>query len=142
MESKAQHINRLIGLPWVQGSDDPANGGLDCWGAVVYSYKCIDCITLPTVLDREACDLNGSAQSGLDDYVELTDRDDKEGAIFCCYDANGQMVHIGRILLGQAYHAVGNPDDPRAVELWERKTLERVYSMGGGTIKYIRYKGE
>lgn len=141
MESAAQHINRMIGLPWVEGSDDPANGGLDCWGAVVYSFKCIDCITLPSVLNREDCDLDGSAQSALDDYVELTERDDKEGSIFCCYDNKGAMVHIGRILLGQAYHAVGNPEKPESVQLWKKATLERVYSMNGGYVKYIQYKG-
>lgn len=139
MESPAAHINRMIGLPWVKGSDDPANGGVDCWGAVVYSYKCIDCVTLPSVIERDKCDLNESAKSALDDYVELDGA--QEGAIFCCYDSNDMMVHIGRVLAGKAYHAVGNPDKPESVQLWEVATLERVYSMGGGYVKYIQYKG-
>lgn len=139
MESAAIHINRMIGTPWVQGSDDPANSGVDCWGAVVYSYKCIDCVTLPSVPDRDACDLDGSAKSGLDDYIEIVGPE--EGAIFCCYDSNDMMVHIGRILAGKAYHAVGNPDKPESVQLWNVPTLERVYSMNGGYVKYIQFKG-
>lgn len=139
MESPIKHIERTLGLPWIKGSDDPKNGGLDCWGAVVYSYKCIDCLTLPSIADRALCNLDGSAKDALDDYYTLDEA--QEGAIFCCYNSDDCMVHIGRILAGQAYHAVGNEDEPREVELWEVATLERVYSMNGGYVKYIQYKG-
>ena len=31
-ERDNEYVNRMVGLPWLKGSDDPANGGLDCWG--------------------------------------------------------------------------------------------------------------
>jgi len=139
MESPSKHIERMVGLPWVQASDDPVNGGVDCWGAVVYSYKCIDCITLPSATNRMACELDASAQSDMQDYYEVKPR--TERSIFCCYDKDGSMVHIGRVLAGKAYHSVGTPDNPRKVCLWKLDYLEDLYNKQDGYVKYIQYRG-
>jgi len=137
-ERANEYLNRMVGTPWLKGSDVPESGGLDCWGAVVHSYKCIDGVTLPTPMNREQCDFSASL-GAVSDYEEVTPRD---GAIFGVYNDNGVMIHIGRILCGRAYHAVGDESRPQQVCTWELSVLKRYYSAIGCEIKYYIYKGQ
>lgn len=139
-ERDNEYVNRMVGLPWLKGSDDPVNGGLDCWGAVVHSYRCIDGIELPTPMNREQCQFSESLEGSLPDYEELPNA--LPGAIFACYDQDDNMIHIGRILAGRAYHAVGSEDNPQSVCTWPIDVLKRYYSQMGCSIKYYRYKGQ
>jgi hypothetical protein len=138
-EKASEYVNRMVGLPWLRGSDNPANGGLDCWGAVVDSYRCIEGVELPTPSNREACDFSESLDGSISDYQELGVV--MEGAIFACYNADSVMIHIGRILAGRAFHAVGSVDNPQSVCTWSIDVLRRYYSSLGCTIKYYKYKG-
>lgn len=126
-ERDNEYVNRMVGLPWLKGSDDPANGGLDCRGAVSHSFKCIDGINLPIPLE-------------IADYEELPNA--LPGAIFGCYSQEGDIIHIGRILAGRAYHAVGSEEAPGSVCTWPIDVLKRYYAQMGCTIKYYRYKGQ
>lgn len=125
MSTQIEYINTYIGTPWLKGSDEIDNGGLDCWGVVVHSFKEIEGIDLPPVTSRELCDLDGSAKNDIDGdfYQEISKPED--GCIFCCYK-DGVMVHIGRILAGKAVHANGDAGYG-SMCAWSIPVLQRVY---------------
>ena len=126
-ERENEYVNRMVGLPWVGGSYDIANGGLDCRGAVAHSFKCIDGIDLPVPLE-------------LADYEEVPAALPR--SIFACYNEAGDIIHIGRILAGRAYHATGTAEAPGSVCTWPIGVLKRYYSSLGCTIKYYVYAGQ
>ena len=123
--TEIDYINTYIGTPWVKGSDDINNGGLDCWGVVVHSFKEIEGIDLPPIESRSTCDLDGLSKKHIDGdlYQEIDDAED--GCIFCCYK-DGYMVHIGRILAGKAVHANGDIGYG-SMCAWDVKLLKRIY---------------
>ena len=139
-ERSNEYVNRMVGTPWVKGADDPErDGGLDCWGAVHDSYKCIDEIILPTPSNREECDFSKSMDiSGLFEPIDGA----MEGAVFGCYNSDGVMIHIGRILAGRAYHSVGTEENPRNVCTWSLHQLERHYQRLSCTVEYYLYVGK
>lgn len=139
-EKPNEYINRMVGLPWVKGADDPVrDGGLDCWGAVYHSFLCVNGVKIPTPDNRSECDFTQSM--GIADYFDEVDFP-LEGSVFGCYDDSGVMIHIGRVLAGRAYHAVGTPDNPGSVCTWSVRQLERQYARLGYSVKYYTYKGD
>ena len=123
--TKIEYINTFVGTPWLKGSDDISNGGLDCWGVVVHSFKEIDGIDLPPIESRATCDLDGLSKKHIDGNLYEEIDEPQEGCIFCCYK-NGVMIHIGRILEGHAVHANGDIGYG-SMCAWPIKVLQRIY---------------
>ena len=126
-EPVADFINRTVGLPWLRGSDDIANGGLDCWGAVHYSFLCVDGKVLPPPPWRASCRIAAAAKAALQTGLYLRIELPVDGCIFGCYDEAGNMAHCGRVLMGQAYHANGSLSQPGQVRLHEISTIVAAY---------------
>lgn len=131
----AEYINSVVGKPYKKGAD--GDDAFDCWGLVVHSFKHVEGIDLPSVVDRESCDLDGSAAYCIDKY-EVCEAN--EATIFCVYDVNAQMTHIGRVMLGKVLHCFDSPNGKGCVQTWPMRLAEKLYGREGAVI-YMRYKG-
>lgn len=103
-------VNSVAGKPWVDRADGPDS--FDCWGLVVDSYRRIDGAELPDVSGYDSGEsievIGGPVRDNLG-WPAIAEPQD--GAVFCVYLSNGDMVHVGRVLLigGMLYaaHAAG-----------------------------------
>lgn len=134
METIEQHVERMLGTPWVQGSDDIENGGLDCFGGCTYAYKCTTGEHLPTPPWRRECQTDKALKSSLSngDYFEVYSP--KNLDLFVCFDYEGVATHCGLWVNNYAYHITGSVDKAGAACLWEIPLIQRVY----GSVKYYR----
>ena len=103
-------INSVTGKPWVDRADGP--NSFDCWGLVVDSFRRIDGVELPDVTgydSGEPIEVIGSPVR--DDYGWPEIDKPTDGAVFCVFLSNGDMVHVGRVLIADgilyAVHAAG-----------------------------------
>ena len=90
-------INAVAGKPWVDRSYGPDS--FDCWGLVVDSFRRIDGVELPDVAgydSGEPIEVIGSPVR--DDYGWPEIEKPIDGAVFCVFLSNGDMVHVGRVL--------------------------------------------
>ena len=103
-------INAVAGKPWVDRADGP--DGFDCWGLVVDSFRRIDGVELPDVTGYDSGDpIEVIGSPVRDDYGWPEIEKPADGAVFCVFLSNGDMVHVGRALLADgilyAVHAAG-----------------------------------
>lgn len=90
-------VNAVAGKPWVDRADGPDS--FDCWGLVVDSYRRIDGVELPVVTGYESGDPIEVIGSPVRDQLGWPEIDKpQDGAVFCVYLSNGDMVHVGRVL--------------------------------------------
>lgn len=97
MMTNIDWINAVVGKPWVDRADGPDK--FDCWGLVVDSYRRIDGIELPDVTGYAAGEPIEAIGAPVRDslgWPEVPNATD--GAVFCVYLSNGDMVHVGRVL--------------------------------------------
>lgn len=136
----AEYVNSVIGTPWLKGSDDRANGGLDCWGVLVDKFKLLDGVTLPTPPWRQECDVEqaGAAALSTGDWEPCEPRDN---ACFCVFDKDGKMLHVGVILCGLAVHSDGTIDRESSCKAVDIKIMETRYEKVGYQVKYFTYVG-
>ncbi len=120
------YINSVVGMPYKKGSN--GGGTFDCWGLVVDSFKVIDGVTLPPVINRD--DIAIGSVGYLDDWTECTHKD---ADIFCCYQ-NDVMVHIGRVLGKNFLHAFGDENNGQTV-VWSKRKLTMIYKH----IRFFKY---
>ena len=127
----------MIGTPYRLGSDDPINGGVDCWGLVRYLSRTLDGIELPA--------LECYASVSEADRVYRIERDagyemltaPTDGCVMCCFGASGQLEHVGRVMGRDFIHATS----ASGVIAWKLRSAMRRYSMGGRTYELWRYNG-
>ena len=120
--TKQEFCEEYLGRVWHRAD-------FNCFDLVRDSFRLIDDVELRHVTDEAfAIDTVRS------DYTRCKRQ---EGAVFHCYDSNGNWVHIGRILMGKAFHAVRDG----CVCFWELDALERMYKMQGGRVEYTLPKG-
>lgn len=108
--NNTEWINAVVGKPWVDRMAGP--DAFDCWGLVVDSFCRIDGVELNDVSgysDGHPIEVIGSPVRDSYGWPEIEKPQD--GAVFCIYLSNGDMVHVGRILDAggnlHAVHAVG-----------------------------------
>lgn len=88
-------INDVKGKPWEDRATGPDS--YDCWGLVVDSFSRIDNNPLDEVDGYSAgapIEVAGAAEELSGDWEECEAED---GAVFCVYNNEGSMVHVGRI---------------------------------------------
>lgn len=115
------YINSVVGLPYKEGADGDSE--FDCWGIIPHSFRHVEGIELPTVHNREACDLDGSAR--IDGMKQWQACEAKDADIFCCYHG-GKMVHIGRVFWPHHLHAAGAITRGQ-VAVWNSTMVRRMY---------------
>jgi cell wall-associated NlpC family hydrolase len=129
------YINLMVGKPYLQGSDDLENGGIDCFGIIKDGFERVRDIEIPSPAERINIASAGADEIASDRWIDSS----KEGAdIFACYDANQTMTHCGLILAGVALHAIGDGDTGQVMS-WSTMKLERLYNRNGGSVVYYRY---
>lgn len=133
--NKIDFINSVVGLPWVEGSSDPAKG-LDCFGLVEYSYAAVDRIILPRLAGRARIEVGAGFQAALGTGA-YEPCEEKEGAIWGLLDSASDLVHVGRILEGKALHSCGQEFGGGGVVAWPFKIAKRLYSRN---YKFVFYE--
>lgn len=127
--SVEDYINAVVGAPWVFAGN--SYGGFDCWGLVEHSFLELDGLQLPAVEPRD--DVHAAFLNV--DWVEPCGW--KEGAIVGCFDENGNMFHVGRILNDHLVHALGNVRQGESVVAWDKRMAYRVFTSGGRSIQFF-----
>lgn len=90
-------INDVVGKPW----QDRANGPdtYDCWGLVEDSFLRVDNNPLDQVngySEGEPIETAGAQEELSGNWQES---ESEHGSVFCVYDDNGDMVHVGRVFM-------------------------------------------
>jgi len=88
-------INDVVGKPWEDRADGPDS--YDCWGLVIDSFSRIDGNPLNEVdgyASGAPIEVAGTAEELSGDWQEC---EAEHGAVFCVYNNEGSMVHVGRI---------------------------------------------
>lgn len=103
MISNISWINDVVGKPW----RDRANGpdAYDCWGLVTDKFLRVNGVELPLVEgydSGEPIEQIGSPVRDAYGWPEIVNPQD--GAVFCVFLSNGDMVHVGVIV---AVHKAG-----------------------------------
>ena len=121
------YINEVVGLDYIEGSASVDNGGLDCWGLVIDSFKRIDGIDLPELSAYADLDLkNGISEALNKGRWEQLDAP-QLGCVVACFKSD-TLVHVGRYFCGQMLHAVGKRERTFGnVCLWKMQNVERMF---------------
>lgn len=134
--NEIDYINKMVGTPWVRGSDSLDNGGLDCWGLVTHSFAEVDGVELPKPEWRDECKTDKAGISALASGIYHS-CEAENGAIVSAYK-DGAIFHVGRVLNGYVLHSDGSiKKDGEAVAVKVRK-FERMYRLLGFEIKYYK----
>lgn len=97
MMTNIDWINAVVGKPWVDRASGPDS--FDCWGLVVDSFRRIDGVELPDVTGYEDGQPIEAIGSPVRDNYGWPEWDNpQDGAVFCIFLSNGDMVHVGRVL--------------------------------------------
>ena len=89
-------INDVVGKPWEDRADGPDS--YDCWGLVIDSFSRVDGDPLNEVdgyASGAPIEVAGASEELSGDWEEC---EAEHGAVFCVYNNEGSMVHVGRIL--------------------------------------------
>ena len=90
-------INAVTGKPWIDRACGPDS--FDCWGLVVDSFRRIDGVDLPDVTGYDSGEPIETIGSPVRDQLGWPEIDKpQDGAVFCVFLSNGDMVHVGRVL--------------------------------------------
>lgn len=131
-----EYINKMVGTPWVRGSDSLDNGGLDCWGLVTHSFAEVDGIELPKPEWRDEGVVGKAGESALSSGI-YQESGAEHGVIVATY-REGAIFHVGRVLGDYVLHSDGSfIKDGEAVAVPVKK-FERMYRLLGFEIKYYK----
>lgn len=134
MMSEQEYIERMVGKPYLQGSDCITQGGIDCWGLIKDFFLRVKGIELSD--PKERIDIGTGGVEGLDQF---TDCQLGEADVFTCWKGEF-MTHCGIITSEQvALHAVGRGDQGQ-VMLWPIRKLIRAYGLSGGRVEYHKWQ--
>lgn len=130
-----EYAEYMVGQPYLQGSDDLANGGIDCFGIIKDYFEVVRAIVIPSPVERTDIGHAGEEEITSGRWVESS----REGAdIFACFSAAGEMAHCGLIVQGHALHAVGENDRGQVMH-WSLRKMEGFYRHRDCSITYYRY---
>lgn len=97
MMTNIDWINAVAGKPWVDRADGPNE--FDCWGLVIDSYRRIDGVELPDVQGYSSGEAIEQIGAPVRDSLGWPESEAPlDGAVFCVYLNNGDMIHVGRVL--------------------------------------------
>lgn len=128
----AEFVRSVIGKPYRLGESGDA---YDCYTLLQASFGRINGITLPAIGERSGFNVEAPSAVAMPHYKACERRD---GAIAACYDKDGNMVHVGRVLCGGILHANGGATKLNgSVMLSDIQQFERLYRLSGGHVKYL-----
>lgn len=138
-------VNDVVGKPWQDRADGP--NAYDCWGLIVDSFRRVDGIEIEPVPGyQDGAEINeaGSAEQDSGRWQKIDAP--KHGAIACYYDAQGSLIHVGRVVLLQGAglhvaHAKGSVNSPGRVAVDALRSMERLHSMSGRVDYWERVNG-
>lgn len=122
-------INKYIGAPWVNRGESVK--GVDCWGLVLASYREIEGVDLPQIsgYGNKECSTGDAVTKN--DLRKFSEAQPANGSIMCIFDDKGQMVHVGRCLLGRVLHA----SDGIGVKWSTYSALNKIHK----NVRYYKY---
>lgn len=133
------YINYVVGKPWANRTSGPMS--FDCYGLLIDSFRKINGITLPFVdgySSKKPIEQIGTNEAFKKHWLECNE---KEAQVFACYDADGNMFHVGRITPFGALHAFGQYGQGQ-VSMHSVKALTRIMRSTVpkfDNIKYYRF---
>ena len=90
-------INRFFSIPYVEGGRSPA--GLDCWGLVrvvlADEFGIYDLPEFGGITRTDQTGMNAGFKSAAINFVKGLP---VSGAVACCFDAHGNMLHVGVVI--------------------------------------------
>lgn len=134
MMNEQDYIERMVGKPYLQGSDCITQGGIDCWGIIKDYFSRVRGVQLDDPAER--INIEEGGLQGLDQFEDCASVD---ADVFTCWK-NDVMTHCGIITSeGVALHAVGEGDNGQ-VMLWPLRKLIRAYGLSGGRVEYHKWR--
>lgn len=120
---KLSDIDGLIGLPWSRGA--MGTDSFDCWGLVKY------CLELKGIDVNHAVDytfkegISSEFELGYECMEEIPSMENN--CIIYGYNRDGLPTHIGMVIDGYVFHAVGEEGKEGSVMLTKLRAFKKLY---------------